>query len=289
MKFSKKTLLMAACMMLCVTMTALGTVAYLTDRDSVANTFTVGKINITVDEADVDKNGDPLVKVDTKGNGFNENDDDDKVMTEEEAMTKHPGKETQELPRVTANEYKLIPGGTYTKDPTMTVTAGSEDCYVRMIVKINMIDTLKEVFGNDFLPQNYVKGWDPTVWISTKEIEKITEDGKDWWVYEFRYYEAVPSPEDDLELPALFTEIEIPKEIPGDQLAKLDGLDIKVEGHAIQTAAFNGDVNAAWNAFDAQHGETGTGGEGNGNGNSGEGNNGEGGNTNSGTDTNNGN
>jgi len=264
MKFSKKTLLMAACMMLCVTMTALGTVAYLTDRDSVANTFTVGKIDITVDETDVDENGNPLVKVDTEGDGFNEGDEDDKVMTEEEAA-KYLDGQKQALPRVTANDYKLIPGGTYTKDPTMTVKKGSEDCYVRMIVKINMIDALKEVFGDDFLPQNYVKGWDPAVWISTKEIEKITEDGEDWWVYEFRYHEAVPSPEVDRKLPALFTEIEIPKEIPGDQLAKLDGLDIKVEGHAIQTAAFNGVADAAWNAFDAQHGETGAGGEGNGN------------------------
>lgn len=73
-----------------------GTIAYLTSQsETVTNTFTVGKITITLDETDVDLYG---VK------------DSDN--------------------RVKQNEYKLIPGHEYTKDPTIHVTKGSEACWL---------------------------------------------------------------------------------------------------------------------------------------------------------------
>lgn len=74
-----------------------GTIAYLTSTDKVENTFTVGKVAITLDEAKVDEYG----VVDTTATA-----------------------------RVQANDYKLIPGHTYTKDPTVHVDAKSEDCWV---------------------------------------------------------------------------------------------------------------------------------------------------------------
>ena len=39
---------------------------------------------------------------------------------------------------VQGNSYKLIPGSTYTKDPTITVDAGSEDCYLFVDVQNNI-------------------------------------------------------------------------------------------------------------------------------------------------------
>ena len=63
--------------------------------DAVVNTFTVGNIVITLDEAPVDANG-----KETTGN------------------------------RVTSNTYKIIPGSEYDKDPTVHVAAESEACYV---------------------------------------------------------------------------------------------------------------------------------------------------------------
>ena len=53
MKKTRKILLMAACAILLVCISVGATVAYLTDMKSVTNTFTVGKVAITLDEKDV--------------------------------------------------------------------------------------------------------------------------------------------------------------------------------------------------------------------------------------------
>ena len=96
MKKAKKALLLALCAVLLVGATIAGTVAYLTSNpEPVVNTFTVGNVTITLDETDVDlygvKDGETPVK---------------------------------------ANQYKLIPGHTYLKDPTVHVAADSEDCHI---------------------------------------------------------------------------------------------------------------------------------------------------------------
>ena len=92
MKKTRKILLMAACAVLLVCISVGATVAYLTSTDSVTNTFTVGKVAITLDEAQVTEYG---------------------VAVEGDA-------------RVKANTYKLIPGHEYKKDPTVHFVAGSE-------------------------------------------------------------------------------------------------------------------------------------------------------------------
>lgn len=96
MKTVRKSLILAACAIMLVCATIAGTLAYLTSTDTVTNTFTVGNVSITLDEAKVDVNG--------------------KAVTSE--------------PRVKENKYKLLPGKEYDKDPTIHVQAGSEDCYV---------------------------------------------------------------------------------------------------------------------------------------------------------------
>ena len=96
MKTRNKALVLTLCAVLLVVATVMGTMAYLTSSDSVTNTFTVGKVAITLDEAKVNLNGTPVANAD----------------------------------RVKANAYKLIPGHSYTKDPTVHVTAGSEDSYI---------------------------------------------------------------------------------------------------------------------------------------------------------------
>ena len=63
MRISKRSLLSVVALALTIAVTAFGTVAYMTDSDTVTNTFTVGNINITVDEENVDgipdENGNP--------------------------------------------------------------------------------------------------------------------------------------------------------------------------------------------------------------------------------------
>ena len=128
MKTKTKAFVLALCAVLLVVSTVFVTMAFLTSQDTVTNTFTVGNVTITLDETDVDLYG---VK----------------------------DSET----RVDKNEYKLIPGHEYIKDPTVTVAKGSEESYVRMLVTITEFKDVKDVFGKDFLPQDFVDGWDNTV------------------------------------------------------------------------------------------------------------------------------
>ncbi len=88
----KKSIALVMMAVLLVAASVMGTLAYLTSHDKVVNTFTVGKVAITLDEADVDVYGAPI----------------------------------ENAARVRANEYKLIPGHAYTKNPTVHFAAGSE-------------------------------------------------------------------------------------------------------------------------------------------------------------------
>lgn len=88
----KKSIALVMMAVLLVAASVMGTLAYLTSTATVTNTFTVGKVAITLDEADVDVYGAPI----------------------------------ENAARVRANEYKLIPGHAYTKDPTVHFAAGSE-------------------------------------------------------------------------------------------------------------------------------------------------------------------
>jgi hypothetical protein len=193
----------------------MGTLAYLTDRQAVVNTFTVGNVDITVDEAPVTPDGEVI-----------------------------PGED-----RVEGNDYHLIPGQTYTKDPTMTVKKGSEESYVRMMVTINCISQLRGIFGDGFLPHEYIDGKDSNIWVYNSTVE----NGDNTVTYEFRYYKTVDAFEatEDIVLEPLFTSFTIPGELTGEQLATIADLEIRVEGHAIQTASFDS-ADAAWTAFGAQ-------------------------------------
>jgi hypothetical protein len=181
----------------------------------VVNTFTVGNVDITVDEAPVTPDGEVI-----------------------------PGED-----RVEGNDYHLIPGQTYTKDPTMTVKKGSEESYVRMMVTINCISQLRGIFGDGFLPHEYIDGKDSNIWVYNSTVE----NGDNTVTYEFRYYKTVDAFEatEDIVLEPLFTSFTIPGELTGEQLATIADLEIRVEGHAIQTASFD-NADAAWTAFGAQ-------------------------------------
>ena len=125
----KKTLTVLLALVLVIAMSVAGTMAYLTSTtDTVTNSFTVGNVTITLDEAKVDVYGDPV----------------------------------QDAARVKENTYKLIPGHEYTKDPTVHVAAGSEDCWLFVQV-VNGIDGLEAdtVAGGyqDITAQMTAHGW----------------------------------------------------------------------------------------------------------------------------------
>lgn len=202
-----------------VTMSILGTVAYLKDSTAVKNTFTVGKVDIRLDEAVVDEEGASVGDLDQDGN-------EDRTEV--------------------GNQYHLIPGKSYVKDPTVTLERGSEESYVRMLVTINCYDELTAIFEKPFLPQYFVDGWDNNVWKTTGVIAE--DDANNTATYEFRYYKTVNAKDAELELEPLFTKINAPTSLTGEQLATIAGLEIVVEGHAIQETGF-ANADEAWSNF----------------------------------------
>ena len=228
----KKSIIMLVCALIILSSVAFGTIAYLTDRAGVSNRFTIGNVSIIVDETEVDENGDPV----------------------------DPTKRTED-----GNEYPLIPGSEYVKDPTMTVKAGSKESYVRMMVTITNASEIDAIFAelktqypdkypNGFVPEQYVTGWNNNNW---NFIDMTKDDAANTYTLEFRYPNTVTAGSEDLVLPALFKTIKIPGELTNDHLAKLEGFTVDVDGHAIQTTGFDSAADA-WAAFDAQMGATST-------------------------------
>lgn len=207
-----KPLILGLCAIVLVAATVLGTFAYLKDSSEIVNTFTMGNVYLKLDEAVVDETGKPT------------------------------GDRTE-----VGNAYHLVPGRTYTKDPTVTVLKGSEECYVRMLVTVNCYDELTAVFGDPFLPQYFVEGWDNTLWLTTGVISK--DEATNTATYEFRYFETVkPQKDADLVLDALFDTIVVPGTVTGAQLETITGLTVTVEAHAIQAAGFTS-ADEAWSVF----------------------------------------
>lgn len=206
-----KPLVLALCAVLLVVGTILGTVAYLQDTASVVNTFTVGNVHLKLDEAVVDEKGEPT------------------------------GGRTE-----TGNAYHLLPGETYTKDPTVTVLKGSEESYVRMMLTLNCASELDAIFApNGAVLTEIFKGYDATKW----EYVDVTRGNDNTITYEFRYFETVkPEKDTDLVLDALFDTVTVPNTMTGEQLATIADLEISVEAHAIQVTGF-ANADEAWAAF----------------------------------------
>lgn len=244
-KTKTKALLMSLCAVLLVAASVLGTMAYLTDSKDVKNTFTVGNVAIKLDEA--------------------------KVTTD--------GKIVQGADRVQTNDYKLLPGHTYVKDPTVTVLKPSVDSYVRMKVTFNKASQVIAMctdpeFAEDgptgvenafplirmvkFVEANAAK-WDGIIPDNMVDTEEMLADGKyfaydaeaDTLTYYFYYKETVEAPTADVKLATLFDSINVPEWATNDQLKALQGFEITAVAEAIQADGFE-NADAAWAAFAAQ-------------------------------------
>ncbi len=119
----KKLALMFTAMLLVCVIAVGATIAYLTSTpDPVINTFTVGKVGITLDESDVDEYGSPIPSA-SPTNG---------------------------------NTYKLIPGHSYVKNPTIHVSGDSEESY--LFVKVE--NGLEAIEKSDTIAKQMVDlGW----------------------------------------------------------------------------------------------------------------------------------
>ena len=205
----RKLILTLCSALLLVSLSVGMTVAYLTDKDTVVNTFTVGQVDITLDEAPVNTEGEVI-----------------------------------EGKRVTANTYHLLPGHEYTKDPTVHVTANSEDCYVYISVDNNGIEAIEAATGTvmgdgaskykTVSEQILAKGW---TW--------VTNDGNKHY-----FYKAVPKSETVTDL-VIFNNFMVSGDVTTTQLKNYyDGVtnkNVTIVAYAVQQDGFT-DFKAAWNA-----------------------------------------
>lgn len=126
MRKKHRIMLVSLCAIMIVVSSVMLTLAYLTaTTNDVKNTFTVGNVkfdkdlNKGLDEAKTNENGEPV-------------DDEENKIDKESA------------PRVTKNKYKLVPGHTYTKDPTIHLDETSEDCYLFVKVVNGLTKSTKD-------------------------------------------------------------------------------------------------------------------------------------------------
>ena len=203
MKSGKKALLLALCAVLLVAATVMGTMAYLTSTDTVTNTFTIGNVAITLDEAKVDVNGTAVTPAE----------------------------------RVKANTYKLMPGHSYTKDPTVHVTAGSEDSWIFVKVENGIAN----------FEASTVEGGYKTI------ADQITDNG--WTALKDVagvYYKKYTKGADAVDL-KVFDNFKIADDantMTGWSSISADTTKVTVTAYAIQFDGF-ADAEAAWKAFDA--------------------------------------
>ena len=213
MKKATKTLLLMLCAVVLVVSSVLGTVAYLTSTASVENTFSVGNVTITMDEIKVNEYGEFLKNTGTEADPVYE------VTTNKD-----------EAARTSTNAYKLVPSQTYSKEPTIHVTAGSEPCY--LFAKIE-------------------NGLDGVATIDLDDNNWTLVDGET----DVYAYSAIVDARTAKQDVAVFTKFTV-----------VDGFEynntyaektIKVTGYAVQANGFvaNGETSAAEAAWDATFGK----------------------------------
>lgn len=224
----KKRILIMSVAMALVCVFAVGmTIAYLTSTtETVTNTFTVGNVKITLDEAMVDEMGVPVENAD----------------------------------RVTANTYKLLPGHTYTKDPTIHVDESSEDCFIRAKVTITNASAwqalIEKYAGGDLF--EVITGFDDGIWWVNSAYTSIDTES-DTITYTFVYKNESHTDElgkriwtltDGTDL-VLFGGIDIPDGLNNEELRTVANTNITIIAEAIQADGFTSEADA-WAAFEAQ-------------------------------------
>ena len=209
MKKFAKALLVVLCALILVVGSVFGTLAYLTSTDEVTNTFTVGNVVITMDEAVVDEYG--------------------QFVTDATNRTTEPADGETE-----GNAYKIIPGHSYVKDPTIYLDAESEDCYLFVDIQ-NGIADIEAAGDTSIAEQLENQGWvlvdgETTVYYNT-QIASNDDGGQTKFV--------------------VFSSFEIDSAKTYDQIKPYENATVVVTAYAVQVDTFE-DANDAWaNTFGA--------------------------------------
>ena len=152
MKAKTKAIVIALCAVLLVAASVLATLAFLKSSDSVTNTFTVGKVKITLDEAKATEYGDVA----------------DATV------------------RVKSNTYKLIPGHKYAKDPTVHLEKGNEESYIFVKVE-NGLEKIEAAGETTIAAQITGNGWtalEGVAGVYYKQVEANPDEAGDLVIFD---------------------------------------------------------------------------------------------------------
>ena len=197
----KKTLTIVMAMVLVAAVAITGTLAYMSAQaGTVTNTFKFGSMTIELDESKVDEKG--------------------QIITGAGAM------------RVKENTYKVTPGATVDKDPTVHVKGGSEKCYVYVSVQNNMLINGKEVAS--YTPNT---GW-----------TKIGENTAEHTVV-YKYNGVVDASSATQDLTSVFSQVTFNgNDITLANVDDLNGKTIVINAYAHQSENIGADTSVADNA-----------------------------------------
>lgn len=189
MKKSKIAALVAACG-ISVACGITGTLAWFTANEEVTNTFTVGNITMQLDEAKIDESGKPT---------------GDRYIAGEENLGQ--------------KGYKIIPGAVIDKDPTVTILAGSEPCYVYVKVENGLNGAVPGAVSLDI----------PDTWVLVDGTTDI-----------YRYEGIVKAKDEAVKLPAVFTKVSVNGDVvTSDNINALKDETIKVRAFVHQAEVTN--------------------------------------------------
>lgn len=165
----KKIVVTCLALVLAVVASITGTLAWLTAKtEEVTNTFTIGDIDITLIEHEYDENDTDSVKKVKK-------DDKDVEVVKTASSTQN---------------YPLIPGTTYWKDPVVTISDSTNvDCYLFVKFEngssqtqyLTFTSNLKSVKGPDGEETEWTQGDDTNIPINVWYREVKTTDSKKSW------------------------------------------------------------------------------------------------------------
>lgn len=204
MREKHRIMLVSLCAIMVVVSSVMITLAYLTSKtEKVVNTFTLG--NVKFEEG----LGNDLNEAKTNENGKPVNKDGAEIDNKDSA------------PRVTTNKYKLVPGHTYTKDPTIHLAADSEDCYLFVKVENGLTKTKGSINGIEAAAEegrytNIVGQMEKNGWYA---IDEATYPGI--YVYVGDSGDSTPevvSAKNGDRKKVVFNEFKIDKNITGDKL-----------------------------------------------------------------------
>lgn len=224
----RKLLLLAVALCMAAILVTGGTLAFLTDTDAQKNTFTAGKVGLTLHEAVV----------------TTENDDPNGKYT---GVTSERTEDDQ--------TYKVFPGDVITKDPTITVDDDSEDAYVAAIITIKgELGDLIPMTGTDSIDITKLASGGlltgladvtPAAWKDVSELPffatgkchvtyDATKASENTWVM-FIFIDAVQTAGTDI---PLFDTITIPAAWDNDEMLAFHNTTIDINAYAVQADGF---------------------------------------------------